>query len=179
MNGVALMMRKSSSSPFQDLEEGPERQVPTTTRCSGTRLLQINGKVLVISEHFQRLKATKALHLCLIALLDDGSVTKVKIIKFNWIVINYIIFIGVRHRIAAIKERLTDAHRIRRLIYAEQHINWNLINWALVLFIDEFSIESGEGGRLWVWRETNTRFAPQNVSSVSHTTRNKVSFILR
>ncbi|CAG2176707.1 unnamed protein product, partial [Oppiella nova] len=58
---------------------------------------------------------------------------------------------GVRHGVAAIKERLRDFHKERRLIYAEQFVNWTLVDWSRVIFIDEFGISTGEGGRVWVW----------------------------
>ncbi len=78
---------------------------------------------------------------------------------------------------AALKERLSTFHRQQRLIYAEQFVNWTPVDWARVIFIDEFGIGSGDRGRLWVWRERGTRFEERNIATVSHTYRFKVYFI--
>ncbi|CAG2173659.1 unnamed protein product, partial [Oppiella nova] len=84
---------------------------------------------------------------------------------------------GVRHRVAAIKERLRDFHKERRLIYAEQFVNWTLVDWSRVIFIDEFGISTGEGGRVWVWRTRGTRYDERNIRLIQRTQRFSVSFI--
>ena len=93
--------------------------------------------------------------------------------------LHYSIFLslGVRHRVAAIKERLLNFHRERRLNYAQQFIDWTLIDWSRVIFIDEFSICTGDGGRIWVWRENGTRYDERNIASIQNTHRFSVSFI--
>ena len=78
---------------------------------------------------------------------------------------------------AALKERLIEQHKTRRLIYSNQMIRWDLIDWSRVIFIDEFKICSGECGRLYVWREDRTRYEERNLSLVSHNYRFSVSFI--
>ena len=85
----------------------------------------------------------------------------------------------MRHRVAAIKERLRAFHQERRLIYAEQFINWTLVDWSRVLFIDEFSICTGDRGRIWVWRTNGTRYDERNIRLIQRTRRFSVSFIAR
>ncbi|CAG2166115.1 unnamed protein product [Oppiella nova] len=84
---------------------------------------------------------------------------------------------GVRHRVAAIKERLREFHKERRLIYAEQFVNWTLVDWSRVIFIDEFGISTGEGGRVWIWRTCGTRYDERNLALIQRTRRFSVSFI--
>ncbi len=91
---------------------------------------------------------------------------------------NILLFVlGVRRRVAAIKDRLRKCHKTRRLSYAKQMINWTLVDWSRVIFI-EFRISSGDSGRLWVWRENGTRYEEQNIALVDHSFRFSVSFIL-
>jgi hypothetical protein len=87
-------------------------------------------------------------------------------------------FLGVRHRVAAIKERLLENHRESRLIYAQNFINWTVIDWSRVIFIDEFSICTGDRGRIWVWRENGNRYDERNIALIQNTRRYSVSFIV-
>jgi hypothetical protein len=79
--------------------------------------------------------------------------------------------------VAAVKERLREWHKERRLVYANAILDWTLVDWARVTFIDEFTIFSGDAGRLWVWRETGTRFDARNIAHVDNVYRHSVSFI--
>ncbi len=88
------------------------------------------------------------------------------------------VFIDVYRRVAAIKERLLQRHLVGRLTYANNMINWNLVDWSRGIFIDEFTIESGDRGRVWVWRLKGTRYESRNIATVNHTRRFKVSFIV-
>jgi hypothetical protein len=74
--------------------------------------------------------------------------------------------------VAAVKERLREWHKERRLVYANA-----ILDWARVIFIDEFTICSGDAGKLWVWRETGTRFDARNIAHVDNVYRHSVSFI--
>ncbi len=76
---------------------------------------------------------------------------------------------------AAIKQRLREWHKEARLRYANLMIDWTFVNWAHVIFIDEFHISSARGGRLWVWRENNTRYEERNIAEVNVTNRVTVS----
>ena len=78
---------------------------------------------------------------------------------------------------AAHKERLRPHHKQRRLAYAQNFLDWTLIDWSRVIFIDEFSICSGDRGRLWVWRLNGTRFEERNINLVSNVERYSVNFI--
>ncbi len=78
---------------------------------------------------------------------------------------------------AAIKERLQAFHRERRLTYANQFINWNLIDWSRVIFIDEFIICTGDADRIWVWRTAGTRYDERNIALIQRTRRFSVGFI--
>jgi hypothetical protein len=86
--------------------------------------------------------------------------------------LNILLFVlGVRRRVAAIKDRLRECHKTRRLSYANQMINWTLVDWSRVIFIDEFRISSGDSGRLWVCRENGTRYEERNITLVDRTFR--------
>ncbi len=86
--------------------------------------------------------------------------------------------LGVRRRVATIRDRLRECHKTRRLSYANQMINWTLVDWSRVIFVDEFRISSGDSGRLWVLRENGTRNEEQNIALVDRSFRLSVSFIL-
>jgi len=87
------------------------------------------------------------------------------------------VYIGLRRRVAAVKDRLREWHKIRRLTYANQMINWDLVDWSRIIFIDEFRMSSGDSGQLFVWREKGTRYEERNIALVNHTYRLNVSFI--
>jgi hypothetical protein len=57
-------------------------------------------------------------------------------------------------------------------------IDWTFVNWAHVIFIDEFHVSSAKAGRLWVWRENNTRYEEHNIATVNTIQRFTVSFAL-
>jgi len=48
--------------------------------------------------------------------------------------------------VAAIKQRLREWHKEARLRYANLMIDWTFVNWAHVIFIDEFHISSSALG---------------------------------
>ncbi len=81
-------------------------------------------------------------------------------------------------RVAAVKEHLRERHKEARLQYSHRMIDWTFIIWAKVIFIDEFHVSSASDGRLWVWRENNTRYEEQNIAHVSRTEHYTVSFVL-
>lgn len=56
--------------------------------------------------------------------------------------------------------KLTRAHRIARLEFAREHLNWTRHQWSQVLFTDESKIMLyGNDGRSKVYRRQNERFA--------------------
>jgi transposase len=59
---------------------------------------------------------------------------------------------------------LTSTHRMHRLNWCNNHLQWNQQDWARVLFTDEsrFSLES-DSKRLIIWREPGTRYHPSNI----------------
>jgi hypothetical protein len=60
---------------------------------------------------------------------------------------------------------LLRGHRVSRLLFAQEHLNWNLEQWKSVVFSDEsrFALRS-PGGRARVWRRPEERYAPCNFS---------------
>ena len=57
-------------------------------------------------------------------------------------------------------------HRLARLQFANEHLNWTADHWGNVLFTDEsrFCVKSSDG-RQRVWRRQGERFAPCTFSS--------------
>lgn len=45
--------------------------------------------------------------------------------------------IGIRPRAAVTAPRLTREHRVARLRFAREHVNWHINDWANLLFTDE------------------------------------------
>ena len=80
---------------------------------------------------------------------------------------------------AAHKEGLSDEHMERPFDYANEHIDWSLIDWSFGVYIDEFTVCSGDNGRLWVWRTNGTRYNAENIALIQNTRRFSVSFIAR
>lgn len=59
---------------------------------------------------------------------------------------------------------LTPQHRLARLAWAQQHINWRHLDWKRVLFSDEkrFCVDPVDG-RVRIWRRRGERFADANI----------------
>ena len=60
---------------------------------------------------------------------------------------------------------LTTDHRVRILQFAQEHVNWSLVDWKNVLFADEsrFALHSPDG-RQRVWRRPGVKYAECNIS---------------
>ena len=64
----------------------------------------------------------------------------------------------------AVRPRLTQAHRLRRLAWARQHVRWTRQQWASVLFTDESRFTmSFHDGRNRVWRRRGERYEDATV----------------
>ena len=74
---------------------------------------------------------------------------------------------GVHHRIPAEKENLTERHRNRRLVFAQQYVNMDLDYWGRVIFSDEKSFSSTTHGRPHCWRRNGTRYNRENIYEVA------------
>ena len=68
---------------------------------------------------------------------------------------------NLKSRRPATGQLLTRQHRIARLDFAHQHINWTEEQWGNILFTDEsrFSLR-GADGRERVWRRPGERYYP-------------------
>ena len=64
---------------------------------------------------------------------------------------------GLRSRVAAKMEALTEAHRAARLGFAERYANRGVNFWSQVIFTDEKTFRSSDQGPVRVWRRENTR----------------------
>lgn len=69
--------------------------------------------------------------------------------------------VGLRARRPANGPRLLAHHKIQRLRFARQHVNWGREQWSTVLFTDEsrFALRSPDG-RQRVWRRPGERYLP-------------------
>lgn len=68
--------------------------------------------------------------------------------------------VGLIARRAAIKEVLTDAHRVDRMAFAAAHLDHD---WARVVFSDEKVFSSANEGPQIVYRPNNSRYDPDYV----------------
>lgn len=56
---------------------------------------------------------------------------------------------------------LTTAHKMDRLRFAQDHVNWTLEDWKRVLFSDEVRVGlNSSDGRVYTWRRPGERYAP-------------------
>ena len=70
---------------------------------------------------------------------------------------------GIRRYAPAVKEKLTEIHRNRRLQFSQEHVNWSLNDWARVVFTDEKTFFSTSHGKLHCYRLRNERFERANI----------------
>lgn len=69
---------------------------------------------------------------------------------------------GIKCRVPAKKEFLTEAHRASRLEFARRYEDMDLAFWSKVVFADEKTFRSSDHGQLRVWRRDNTRYVSIN-----------------
>lgn len=72
---------------------------------------------------------------------------------------------GIRARIPAKKQRLTDNHKEARLAWCHRHLQWTVVDdWSSVLFTDEssFQVNASERRNI-VYRKDNERYNPDNI----------------
>ena len=78
---------------------------------------------------------------------------------------------GLRGRVPAEKDFLSEDHRRARLAFAEEHVNKDLNFWSKVIFTDEKNFVSSDHGRSVVYREVGKRFDDQNILQVKRSGR--------
>jgi len=69
---------------------------------------------------------------------------------------------GLKARHAAVKELLTDEHKLCRLAFAESNVNRK---WDRVIFTDESTFTSANDGPVLVYRPQGQRYNPQYMST--------------
>ena len=71
---------------------------------------------------------------------------------------------NIRSRRPAVRPRLTQAHRARRLGWARIHSRWIYAQWSNLIFTDEsrFNLSTNDG-RIRVWRRRGERYADATV----------------
>ena len=71
---------------------------------------------------------------------------------------------NIHSRRPAVRPRLTQAHRARRLAWARIHSRWTNAQWSDVIFTDEsrFNLSSHDG-RIRVWRRQGERYTDATV----------------
>lgn len=71
---------------------------------------------------------------------------------------------GIRARVAVTAPRLTREHRVARLAFAREHMNWNINDWGNVLFTDEsrFCLYTSDR-RIPVYRRDGERYFQCNI----------------
>lgn len=67
---------------------------------------------------------------------------------------------GYSRRIARAKPLLTEAHKLRRLQWATNHLDWSDRQWSRVIWTDEASIRCGHFGQVYITRTAGEEFEP-------------------
>ena len=66
---------------------------------------------------------------------------------------------GLKAYVHCTKPFLSDAHKKRRLEWAESHAHWTAEDWKSVIFSDELKFNLfGSDGRCWCWRKPGEEF---------------------
>lgn len=68
---------------------------------------------------------------------------------------------GFRRCLAIPKPWLTDKQKMDRLDWALEHLDWDTVDWARVIFTDESAIQNGGTKRLFVTRRAGEEFLPE------------------
>jgi len=79
---------------------------------------------------------------------------------------------GLRARHAAVKELLTDEHKLHRLAFAESNVDRK---WDRVIFTDESTFTSANDGPVLVYRPQGQRYKPQYMSTCKRSGRVSVN----
>jgi transposase len=79
---------------------------------------------------------------------------------------------GLRARHAAVKELLTDEHKLYRLAFAESNVDRK---WDRVIFTDESTFSSSNDGPVLVYRPQGERYSPQYMSTCKRSGRVSVN----
>jgi hypothetical protein len=82
---------------------------------------------------------------------------------------------GLKSKIAAVKDILTDEHHAGRLAFARRYLNHPIHFWRRVIFTDEKSWSSLSHGRVRVRRLRNDRFKKRNILNIKRSGRTSVS----
>ena len=85
--------------------------------------------------------------------------------------------VHIRSRKMATRTLLLPHHRLKRLQWAQQHVNWTDVQWSNVLNTDEVRIcLRHTDGRRRVWRGSNERYEDFAVQSISQAGGGSVMF---
>ncbi|KAH9360292.1 hypothetical protein HPB48_005744 [Haemaphysalis longicornis] len=66
--------------------------------------------------------------------------------------------VRLRNCVPARKPKLSEANKLARLLFAEDHATWTAEDWSCVLFTDESTFSSRWDQRQRIWRAVNTRY---------------------
>jgi hypothetical protein len=72
---------------------------------------------------------------------------------------------GLRSRSVAVKEKLSEEHRLYWLAFAKDNVN---CDWENVIFSDESVLSSANDGLVRVYRLQGTRYNAENVKKSAH-----------
>lgn len=152
----ALGVNQSSVSRalarYREIGSCERRPVPGRPRCT-TR-----G-----DERFVTLQALRRRHLTARQLQSDLSRARNTVVSTQT-VRRILRRDGIRARVALTAPHLTRAHRVARLRFAREHVNWGIGDWASVLFTDEsrFCFFSSDR-RVPVYRRDGERYSQCNI----------------
>ncbi|KAF2840448.1 hypothetical protein M501DRAFT_952820, partial [Patellaria atrata CBS 101060] len=60
---------------------------------------------------------------------------------------------GYRRYVALAKSPLTEANRLKRLAWAEEHVEWTYNQWCTILWSDETWVNGTRHRKTWVTRQ--------------------------
>lgn len=64
---------------------------------------------------------------------------------------------GLRSRVPPQKPALSEANKLARLAYAQEHATWTVEDWRCVIFTDESTFSTRWDQRQRIWRTDNAR----------------------
>jgi transposase len=145
--------------PKSTVEDIKQRGIGVSKPRSGRPKKLSSRDIRQIIRYLRTSKFTRRINLCSLKKMFNLTVHENTIH-------NALVTAGYYHRIARRRPYLNKRDRKRRLIFAKEHVDWPLQQWARVLFCDEMSIKlfMERKTRDFVWRKADEEFHPDCIN---------------